>query len=126
MKIDEHIKSELENESAQIDAILQDKQGLFEMLWGTFSSGLGRWVILINNIILIVTGVMFWTGYKFFTSDNTMDYVYWGVCLLLSASVQIATKMWIFMEMHRGSLIREIKRVEVAVARLSAKVESRE
>jgi len=120
MNIDEKIKRELENEASEIDQILLDDQGLFDMVRASFTGGMRRWVILMNVIIMLVSAVMVWTGYRFFTSSITDDYIFWGVCLLISAHAQIAMKQWIFMEMNRSSLMREIKRVEVAVAKLAS------
>lgn len=123
MKIDERIKEALDGESAEIDAILQQRDGMKDMVLGAFSAGLGRWVILLNVVTLIVTGLMFWTGFRFFTATLTDDRLYWGVCVLLAAMVQIACKQWVMQEMNRGSLLREIKRLEGAVLRLTAKLE---
>lgn len=124
MNIDDRIKAELETDSSDIDAILAPREGMLDMAMGAFSAGLGRWVLLLNVITLIVTGVMFWTGFKFFTAGNLDGHVFWGVCVILSGMVQIACKQWIMQEMNRGSLLREIKRVEVAVARLAAKIDT--
>lgn len=121
MSIDDRIKSALETESEAIEATLNQKEGMFEMVMGAFTAGLGRWVILLNIVTLLVTALMFWTGYEFFTATDLQGQVFWGVCVLLSAMVQIACKQWVMQEMNRGSLLREIKRLEVAVLRLSAK-----
>lgn len=122
MNIDERIKQELESEAETIDEILNDKQGLFDLVADSFKAGLGPWVVIINIVILVVTGLMIWSGYEFFTAEQIQDQVFWGVCLVISAMAQIAMKQWVWLEMYRGSLLREIKRVEIAVARLSSKV----
>lgn len=122
MNIDEKIKQELETEASTIDEILNDKQGLFELIAGSFKSGIGKWVILINVVIFIVTGLMFWAGYQFFTASEMSDQIFWGICLLLTTLVQIAMKQWVWMEMGRNSILREVKRIEVAIARLDAKL----
>ena len=124
MNIDERIKNELESEAETIDEILNDKQGLFDLVAGSFKAGLGPWVVIINVVILAVTGLMVWSGYEFFTAEELQDQVFWGVCLVITAMAQIAMKQWVWLEMYRGSLLREIKRVEIAVARLSSKVNS--
>ena len=124
MSLDDRIKRELENEAESIDEILNDKQGLFDMVAGSFKSGLGRWVVLINIVILIVTGLMIWSGYEFFVATELDGRIFWGVCLAVSATAQIAMKQWVWMEMNRSSLLREIKRVEIAVAKLANKVNS--
>lgn len=122
MSLDDRIKQELESEANKIDEILNDKQGMFDMVLGSFKSGLGGWVILINVVILLVTGLMFWSGYEFFVAIDMEAQVFWGVCLIIAATAQIAMKQWVWMEMNRSSLLREIKRVEIAVAKLATKI----
>ena len=122
MNIDEKIKAELENEANELDKILVDDQGLFDMVKGSYKGGMARWMILINIVIILVSGVMLWTGYQFFTADNIEGYTFWGVCFLLSAMAQIAMKQWVWMEMSRSSLMREIKRVELSVEKLSVRL----
>jgi hypothetical protein len=122
MNLDEKIKAELESEANDIDKILLDDQGLIAMAKGSFKSGMGPWMIVVNIVILLVTAVMLWTGYLFFTANSLEGQTFWGVCLLLSAYSQIAMKQWVWLEMSRSSLMREIKRVELTVARLSSKL----
>jgi hypothetical protein len=122
MNIDEKIKQDLLNDSPNYEEIAQDNEGLFDLALGSFKGGMGPWVIFANIFTLIATGLMLWTGYEFFTSEVVRDQIFWGVCLLLAVFAQVALKQWMFMEMNRSSLMREIKRVEIAVAHLAAKV----
>ncbi len=122
MNLDKKIKDELESEANEIDAILNDKQGLFDMVAGSFKNGLGAWVWVVNIVILVVTGLMLWCGYEFFTAENINDQTYWGFCTVIAVIAQIAMKQWVWMEMNRSSLMREIKRVEIEVVRLGGKV----
>jgi len=126
MNLDDRIKQELETEKVTIDEILNDKQGLFAMAAGAYKSGLGGWLVLINVIILLVTGLMFWSGYEFFVAETTDKSVFWGVCLVVTAMAQIAMKQWVWMEMNRSSILREVKRVEIAVARLNQRITEQE
>jgi len=121
MKLDEKIKAELESEADAIDNLLLDETGLFSMAKSSFKGGMGRWMVIINIVIILVTAVLLWTGYEFFTATNIEGYTFWGVCLLLSAYAQVSMKQWVWMEMNRSSLMREIKRVELTVERLSAR-----
>ena len=122
MNIDEKIKAELSNKAQALDEILVDDQGLFDLVKGSFKGAMGRWMILINIVIIAVSAVMVWTGYQFFTSNNLEGYTFWGVCLLLSVFAQVAMKQWVWMEMSRCSLMREIKRVELELAKLSVRL----
>jgi len=123
MNIDEKIKQELENESHNLDSILVDNEGLFERIAGSFKSGMKRWVIVVYLASVVVGLTFLWSGYQFFISTELQDQVFWGICFMVSLNMQASIKQWIFMETNRNSIIREVKRVEVAIARLSAKME---
>ncbi len=66
---------------------------------------------------------MIWAGYEFITAANVDERVFAGVWLVVTLGMQIGLKQWTWMEVNRGSLLREIKRLEVAVVKLSSKVE---
>lgn len=122
MSFDEKVKHELEDEAKIIDDILNDKQGILDLAAGTFKNGLGKWMALISVIILIVTGFMFWTGYHFFIAANLDDRLFWGVWFIVTVCVQVAMKQWTWMEMNRSSVLREVKRVEIEIAKLAARI----
>lgn len=118
MNIDEQIKQELENEAKTIDAILVHREGLFTMMLHAFKGALGGWMIVVSIVVLLITALMVWAGYQFFfVSSGLEDKLHWAVVLLVCLVVQVATKMWTFMEMNRMSVIREIKRLEITINR---------
>lgn len=122
MNIDEKIKQELEGDSLNIDDVIIDDEGLFSRMTGIFKGGMKNWVILIFAVAVIVGVLFLWTGYRFFTSHEIQDQVFWGICFMIALNMQGFIKQWMFMETNRNSIMREVKRVEVAVARLSAKM----
>ena len=123
MNIDEKIKQELKNESQQLDQMLAHEPGIFKMLANAFKGSLGRWMIIVGLFTFVITLIMFWAGYHFFFEQGSVAFkLHWGVVLLFTAMLQIALKMWSFMEMNRQSMLREIKRLELAVDKLTTEV----
>ena len=122
MSFDERMKRELEQEAKNIDDILMEEQGLTDLLFASFRGGMRRWVIAVNIITVIASIFMFWSGYKFFVATEMQDQVFWGVCVLILVNMQIALKQWIWMEINRSSVMREIKRVELAISRMASKI----
>ncbi|MDN4501703.1 hypothetical protein QX776_04790 [Alteromonadaceae bacterium BrNp21-10] len=122
MSIDDKIKNELESQASEIDNILAEEQGLADFVLGSVRSSLKGWFIVVNIVTLIVSGVMIWSGYEFVMADLVKEQIYWGVWLLVSLNAQIALKQWIWAEMSRSSIIREVKRVELAVSRQLAQL----
>lgn len=123
MSIDKKIKQELESEAERDDSIINDNQGMFNLAIAPFKGGLGKWMVLVNIIILIVTAFMVWVGFMFFSSNDIDGRIFWGVWFVVAVIAQVGLKQWTWMEIHRNSLLREIKRVEISVERLIAKVE---
>jgi len=119
--LDEKIKQELERETAEIDELLANEGGMPDMVSAAFKGSLRHWVWLTTVFILIFTGLMFWSGYGFFVAETTDDRVFWGFCMLISGMPQMALKQWQWAEMNRATMMREIKRLEIAVAKLAAK-----
>ena len=120
MNLDDKISQALAQESQEIDKLVaEENSGLFGMLFATWRGGMRYWVILINVFTLLFTMLFIWCGYQFWISEIATQQIFWGIAFLAVLQVQISLKMWLFMEMNRMSMVREIKRVEIAVARLS-------
>ncbi|MCF2946928.1 hypothetical protein L0668_02340 [Paraglaciecola aquimarina] len=117
MNIDQKIKNELSDQAAEIDTILAEEKGLFDFIVGSYRGSLKGWFVAVNFVILLVSGVLFWTGYEFFSARTVDQQVFWGVCFIAALVVQVAGKQWIWAEMSRSSLMREIKRVELTLNR---------
>jgi hypothetical protein len=120
--IDERIKAELESEAKEIDAMVASDEGLPGMLINSFKGSMRRWVWLINIVTFAVTMVMFWSIYEFWFAVDLDSRIFWGLWVLLTALMQSMAKMWMFNEMNRQSIVREIKRLELALERLNAKI----
>lgn len=118
MNIDQKIKQALEQETSDVDRILAEEKGITDFVLGSFRSSLKTWFVLVNIITLLMTAVLMWTAFEFFTAEIAQEQSYWGICFLASLLGQIALKQWIWAEMSRSSLMREIKRVEWSLSRM--------
>ncbi|MBL4827396.1 MAG: hypothetical protein JKY66_06735 [Spongiibacteraceae bacterium] len=122
MNLDDEIKRELKDEAEKIDKLL-DTQGMFDLVVKSYKGGLGRWMMLVSAVILIVSGFMIWTCYNFVVANNIDERLFWGIWFIATLIAQVGMKQWVWLEINRNSLLREVKRVEVALAILSSKIE---
>lgn len=121
MNIDERIRKELEDQGKAVDQLGIDETGLFPMMFRVFTGGLRRWAAYGMFLTLVFFGLTVWCGYEFFTAASVDDRVFWGVLAVAAVHAVSMLKMWFFMEMNRHSVTREIKRVEIALARLDGR-----
>lgn len=126
MSIDDRIQRELEQEAKDIDSLLAEEPGLVGLGMDAFRGGLRCWVILITVIIFLVSAIMVWCGYRFYVAPGVDERIFWGVWLIVSLIVQVGMKQWTWMEARRVTTLREVKRVEVAVERLTSAVRNRQ
>ncbi len=118
MNIDEQIRQQLESEHIDLDNILADEKGLFSMLLRVYRGNLAGWTILMTVVTFLVFLAGAYCGYQFFTLETAAQKIHWGLFMLMAFMAVGLSKLWIFMEMNRASLQREIKRVEIALLRL--------
>lgn len=111
MNVDEKIKQDLLEQSKELDQLMQENDSLGGYLRLSFSSGLG-WLVKIGYVLaVLLTILLIFCAYRFFTASPENE-VFWGVCLILSFQAQVTTKLWIFMQSNRSYLSRESRLLE--------------
>jgi hypothetical protein len=118
--IDRAIRDALSKEDAEFLAHFEDKNPISEAL-GTFS---GRWGAM-NLFAAVVTFALFavfvYCVWQMLSADAVREVVNWGVGAVLASLAVAMLKMYFFMEMNKNVMLREVKRLELQVARLAAR-----
>ena len=109
---DKYINQFLGKPINSVNEIMEDKQGVVGLLTNAFYSGLTGFLMLSNVLILVFTALLVWSGFRFFTSTSSEDMIFWGICCILSVQVQVALKQWLWTQIDRSSLLRELKRTQ--------------
>ena len=121
MNLDDKIKQALQMDANEAEMILSKENGLHPQIFGIFRGGMRNWNIF-GMVLATVSGILlFWSGYRFFISDNLDDRLFWGVLVLALWTGVLGQKVWFWLEMNRYTTNREIKRLELAVAQLFSK-----
>ncbi|NQY29073.1 MAG: hypothetical protein HRT69_06335 [Flavobacteriaceae bacterium] len=121
-KIDALIKEALTKEEAKFYTDL-DEQNLFQMLGGLFE-GKMKWIILIMNIVIMsVFGFFIYCGIQFFNTDVTNELIKWGVAGTFCMLIISMLKLFLWNQMDKNSLKRELKRIELQISFLANKME---
>ncbi|MEO9510666.1 MAG: DUF6768 family protein [Flavobacteriaceae bacterium] len=119
--IDKLIKETLSEEEAKFYDEL-DEQNLFQMLGGLFK-GKNSWLALIMNIMnALVFGLLIYCIIQTFDVENTNDLILWVGGVLLCFLTMSMLKIYMWMQIHRNALMRELKRLELQISSLSGKI----
>ena len=123
--IDERIRRALSSEDRAILAELDSHGTIYGEVAATFS-GHRRWVNVAGWMAgLLMLAVAVVCGWQFFTQPDVRIMQMWGTGLIVSTLSLGLVKLWFFLELQRTAILREIKRVELQVAGLTAEMRDR-
>ena len=119
--IDKLIKETLTQEEAKFYDDLEE-QNFFKMIGGLYK-GKNAWMTIVMHIITVIAfGFAIYCLIQTFDTHNTNDLILWTAGFFLSFLMMSMLKIYAWMQMHRNSLVREIKRLELQVSSLSGKI----
>lgn len=123
-ELDMKIKEALLQEDAEIFEEFGGEQTLLEMVADTFR-GRQRWLVFLTmfwTLVFFVLSIL--AIIKFFRADEMRDMLMWGAASAFFLSGVIMMKVWYWMEIYKNVVTREIKRLELQIARLTARIKT--
>jgi hypothetical protein len=118
--LDRMIEEALDREDR---AILQQygEQGMFAQVGGLFQGKLAFWTALTAIAQIGMFAVAVYAGVQFLNAGDPQAVARWAAVAWLAATGVIVIKTWFWMQMQANRILREVKRVELQIARLHAK-----
>ena len=120
--LDKKIQEALRNEDAELFDEFSAEPSIFEMLIETFR-GRHRWLSVMGvfwTIVCLVLGVL--AAIRFFNAAATRDMLLWAAACVVCMSGVSMMKVWYWMELNKNAVTREIKRLELQIARLAGRI----
>lgn len=119
--LDQAIRQALSAEDAEFLARFEDKQSPINEALGTFS---GRWGLL-NVFAAFITFALFGAfvccAWNALAAGDLRETVLWSSGALIAMLGVAILKMYFWMEIQKNAVLREVKRLELQVARFVAK-----
>lgn len=117
--LDDKIREALRREDAELLKQYESDPPLFETLVETFR-GRHRWLNALAFVFTFVAlALAILAAYEFFDVESTRAMIAWATGFLWFVIWIAMLKIWFWLEIEKNSLTREIKRLELQVARLS-------
>ena len=121
-ELDKKIQEALRAEDAELFKDYAEEPSVFEMLMET-CRGRHRWLNILGafwTLVFLVLGIV--AAVKFFSAEGTRDIVMWAAACIVCVSAVSMLKIWYFLDMNKNAVTREIKRLELQIARLAARI----
>jgi len=94
-------------------------EGMILQITETFRGHRRVWMIIATIGTFLWLGVCVWAGMGFFRASGTRDWIMYATIFLVGVIAVSMLKMWSILEMNHNTHTREIKRVELQLARLA-------
>jgi len=121
--IDEKIKEALKASDEKWLEEYEADRSVFCLVSDTFKSK-QRWLVMIVFIfIFLFFGLSIYFGYQAFNAEELRDVVIYATAFVTCFFTVSFFKVWYWMELNKHAQSREIKKLELQIARLSAKLE---
>ena len=117
--IDDRIRAALQAEGQDADDLLTEP-GIRELMGDVFRGRL-RWLNLFGWVVgVVLFGLSIYALVRFLQAEEMRQMILWGMALLFGVTAVGMMKIWFWMELQKNAILREIKRVELQLARLAA------
>jgi hypothetical protein len=115
--IDDLIEEALGKEEREILRQIGEEPGFFGMAFGIFSGRLGwaNMVMVAAQTLAFVAGV--YAAWMFFEAVDVVSQLRWGLPAAVLLILATMIKMALLPEIHANRLMRELKRIELQLAR---------
>lgn len=121
-ELDKRIKEALRQEDAEIFEDVGGEPSVFEMIFETFR-GRHWWLSVLTFVWTLVFFVLaIFSAVKFFNTEASRDMMLWALAFVFCMMAVSMLKMWFWMELNKNAITREIKRLELQIARLAGRL----
>ncbi len=118
-KLDKMIEEALDAEDRAVFA-QYGEQGMFSEIAGLFSGKFGPWNLLAAGVQVIMFAGALYAGRQFLAVDQLPEMIRWGALAGLLVMAISVIKLMHWEQVHANRIIREVKRVELQIARTKA------
>ena len=119
-RIDDQIREALRAEDADIFAD-GPEQSLHEMVIASFR-GKQRWLVITMFCgTFVYVGLAIVVAMRFFQVETTRAMIGYATAFIFCLTAVGLMKVWYWMQLDKNAILREVKRLELQVARLSAR-----
>jgi hypothetical protein len=119
--IDRAIRDALSKEDAEFLARFENDNPISEAL-GTFTGRWGAMNLLAALMSFAVFGVFAYCAWNAFNASDVRVTVMWSAGAIWASLAVAMLKIYFFMEMNKNVVLREVKRLELQIARAAARV----
>lgn len=111
------LKESLSAEDEAFLRNLEEGESLFGQLGSTFTGPMKFLTGFAFVLTFAFFGIAVWAGFNIYSAAEPREMVFWLAVFIFGMVSVAMLKMWFWMRMNHLALLRELKRIELRVAR---------
>ncbi len=117
--LDRMIDEALDAEERDLLRQIGEEPGYFSQTFDLFRGQLGwvTWLLMVIQGLMFVAGV--YAAIEFFSASDTLEALHWGLPSVVLILMSAMFKLTLWPSLQANRVIRELKRVELQIARAS-------
>jgi hypothetical protein len=120
--LDKAIRESYSTEDAEMMERLAGDPTMTRQVLGAFQGPFGAFNVLSVLVTIVIFALGVFCVWRFLSASEVRDMLIWGGGAALALSAVSMLKLWFWMELQRNATAREIKRLELQVSRLVARL----
>jgi hypothetical protein len=104
---------------------LQEQISLWSMLKDFYNRKMLSVIILTWFWFLVILALVIYSVIKYFQSEQPKDLIFYATLFIIAIQFVVLMKIFAWQFIHRNSIEREIKRLELRIAELSEAVKNK-
>lgn len=122
-KLDDAISQALTEEDKDFLAQFEKEPNSLAQMAGVFSGPLAWMYVAFVGAAVILAPIGLYCAYQFFTTTELRPLFYWGFGVTAILIILSVVRLVFFMQINTNRVLRELKRMELQIARLGARAE---
>lgn len=116
-ELDLMIDEALNAEERELLHSIGNEPGYFQQVWGLFGGEIGwvSWLLMICQLLMF--GAAIYAAIQFFNAPDSLQALHWGLPSATLLILAAQTKMLMWPSLQANRVIREVKRLELQLAR---------
>ena len=120
-KLDDAIRDALNEEDAEFLARFEKEPHLFTQLFGMFGGSFAFLNVAFLIVFIPIAAIGAFAAWKFAVLEEVRAMLHWGAIMGFCLVIVAMIRLWFFMELQSRRIVREIKRLELQLARLTVR-----
>ncbi|MDP1631919.1 MAG: hypothetical protein Q8L66_10925 [Caulobacter sp.] len=121
-QIDDAIRQALSAEDARALEAFSGEQPMLKQAFAMLGAGPNQLIIVVGWLFgFALFAAAVYCGWRFYVAVDAHEMALWGGTTVMAFIGLGLIKIWFWMELHKNQIIREVKRLELQVARLAAR-----